>query len=71
MYLSFTLIFQFVDITIGFTESSYRVNEYDGQVQPELMLSALVDCCSTISVWVNVKEDTAKGITCIHIVDNM
>ena len=28
---------------------------------PELVLSAAVDCCTTISIWVNVKEITADG----------
>ena len=49
------------EITISFTQPSYSVNENNGPAQPVLKLSQPVDCCSTISVWVNIEEDTAKG----------
>ena len=49
------------DTTISFTQPSYSVNENNGPAQPVLKLSQPVDCCSTISVWVNIEDDTAKG----------
>ena len=51
----------FAEIKLSFTKPSFSVNENNGPAQPVLVLSQPVDCCSTISVWVNIKEDTAKG----------
>ena len=58
---NFSYSFHFTDITLSFTDSSYRVNENNGPAQPVLVLSHAIDCCSTISVWVNIEDDTAKG----------
>ena len=62
----------FTDIILSFTASSYRVNENNGPAQPVLVLSHAIDCCSTISVWVNIEEDTAKGtnfmLFCTHVI---
>ena len=39
----------------------YNVKENNGPVQPVLHLSGAVDCCSTISVRVNINDMTAKS----------
>ena len=52
---------RFTEITVSFTRPSFSVNENNGPAQPVLVLTQPVDCCSTISVWVNIEEDTAKG----------
>ena len=52
--------FLFVGIRLEFTKSSYEILEQNGPVQPVLSLSNPVDCCSTISVWVIVKEIDAR-----------
>ena len=54
-------VFHFTEITVSFTKDLFSVNENNGPAQPVLVLSKPVDCCSTISVWVNIEEDTAKG----------
>ena len=56
-----SVILYFVDIELQFTRASYSVNENNGPAQPVLTLSESVDCCSTISVYINVQQRTAKG----------
>ena len=51
----------FVVITLRFTNASYGVDECNRTAQPMLMLSEPMDCCSTISVYVNIQQNTAKG----------
>ena len=51
-----------VGITLAFTKPLYQVKENGGPAQPVLQLSGAVDCCSTISVWVNIKDMTAKSM---------
>ena len=58
--MSFYIISYFVDIEISFSLPSYRVLESNGPAQPVLRLSHPVDCCSTISVWVDVEGIDAK-----------
>ena len=55
------LLLCLTDTILSFTKPSFSVNENNGPAQPVLFLSQPVDCCSTISVWVNIEEDTAKG----------
>ena len=44
---------------------SYQVLEGNGPAQPVLRLSHVVDCCSTISVWVQVEEiDATRKYLC-------
>ena len=54
--------FYAVGIELQFTRAFYYVNENNGPAQPVLTLSQPVDCCSTISVYVNVQHGTAKGM---------
>ena len=58
--MSFYIISYFVDIEISFSLPSYQVLEGNGPAQPVLLLSRPVDCCSTISVWVDVEGIDAK-----------
>ena len=46
---------------LSFSQATYQVEENAYSAQPVLVLSHAIDCCSTISVWVNIEEDTAKG----------
>ena len=55
-----TFVLTFItDIAISFSQPLYLVNENSGSAKPELVLNKTD--CSTLSVWVNVKEITAKG----------
>lgn len=61
MYFYLLIFTLCVDITVSFTQSTYNVDEDDRSAKPELVLSDTVDCCSTISIYVKVKDATAKG----------
>ena len=57
--------FQFVhftsDVAISFSQLTYEFEEGTEFAPPELMLSDPLDCCSTISVYVNVEEISTDG----------
>ena len=51
----------YVGITLSFSEATYEVEESAGSVKPVLVLSDPIDCCSTVSVWVDIKEISTDG----------
>ena len=50
-----------IEISVSFSQSSYTVNENSGPLQPVLVLSSPLLCCSG-SVLIKIDENTAKGI---------
>ena len=51
----------FVEVTLSFSNLLYEVKEDGGFIQPVLTLNNKIDCCSTVSVWINIMESTAKS----------
>ena len=61
----------FVDITVSFSQLSYIVMEGDRSAQTMLILSDIMDCYYTISVWVDIIGINATGkyvgkLICAH-----
>ena len=54
------IIFNFVGISVSFSQPSYNVHENAGLAQPVLILSEAMNCCN-FYVRVNVRDITAKG----------
>ena len=55
----------FIDTTVKFTQSTYRVNEDDGSVQPALVLSQPVSASITVTVFSS--DGSAEGIAYIYV----
>ena len=56
-----------VGVTISFNNSLYEVNENSTLVQPVLTLTNMIDCCSTVSVWINIIKITAKSKIALYL----
>ena len=64
MYLllyCYIIVYCFVGIALSFTESSYIIMEGKRSVKSKLILSDKLNCFCTISVWLDIKEITAKS----------